>query len=127
MANGNGPPFPLPSATPLQTPSNPFNPLQPTEMHDMFKAPLRAALLLAAIAAVIGGSLTHAPTAHRTVDATQQIRLLSGGGGVTLPATFPAVVPIPAGKLIGASTGPGRWSLLLRMSGSAATVQRAAI
>ena len=93
----------------------------------MFKAPMRAALLLAALAAVIGGSLTHAPTAHRTVDATQQIRLLSGGGGVTLPATFPAVVPIPAGKLIGASTGPGRWSLLLRMSGSAATVQRAAI
>jgi hypothetical protein len=54
-----------------------------------------------------------------------------GGGGEgsasapRLPADFPAAVALPAGTLQAASGGAGRWSVLLLVRGSSATVQRA--
>lgn len=49
-----------------------------------------------------------------------------GGGGGTpppaVPADFPAAVPLPAGKVFGSSTLPGRWAVGITVNGGYADV-----
>lgn len=103
----------------------------------MYRAAFRTAMMAATLTAVIGTSGHQALAASSTAVPTHQSLQSSsggtggggGGGGVrvTLPTSFPAVVPLPAGQLMGVGTGPGRWSVLLRVAGSDQVVQRAAI
>jgi hypothetical protein len=92
-------------------------------------------MIVATLTAVIGTCGPQALAASPTAALTHQSRQSSGGeargghggGGVTLPASFPAKVPLPAGKLMSVGTGPGRWSVLLRVAGSHKVVQHRAI
>lgn len=93
-------------------------------------------MMAATLTAVIGTCGQQALAASSTAVPADQSRQSSGsetrgggggGGGVTLPASFPAKVPLPAGKLMSVGTGPGRWSVLLRVAGSDKVVQHRAI
>ncbi len=101
----------------------------------MRRRTFRTVLMAATLTVVIGTCGQQAIAASSTAVPADQSRQSSesdtrgggGGGGVTLPASFPAKVPLPAGRLIGVGTGPGRWSVLLRVAGSHKVAQRAAI
>ncbi|MEP6815893.1 MAG: hypothetical protein ABI873_10115 [Marmoricola sp.] len=101
-----------------------------------------AATTLAATAACSTGRAgdpadAGAPTGHRNhVAGTPLPSGLPSGhpsghrnhvAGTPLPSGFPPEVPPPPGRVIGASTGSGRWSVLLEVSGSAADVQRSSV
>jgi hypothetical protein len=54
-----------------------------------------------------------------------------GGGGTalprTIPADFPADVPLPAGNVMGSTGSAGHWSVLMAETGPADVVQRSTI
>lgn len=76
-----------------------------------------------------------AATAPSTFQSRQDRHVGGRGGGgsdaiataVTLPAGFPAALPVPAGRLEGASASGGRWSLLFLTAGSAPNVKSATV
>ncbi len=105
-------------------------------------APRRSLLTLAAIGTVTavvagtvslaGGGTSSAP-APRTpaVSAAGSHRhggsalteSVSNGGGIALPASWPAAVPVPAGTIQAAATTPGVWLLVITEKGSISQVR----
>lgn len=101
----------------------------------MHRGTLRWAIVAATLTAVmatcgqqaLAASSTAVPADQSRQSSGSETRSGGGGGGVSLPASFPAKVPLPAGRLMSVGTGPGRWSVLLRVAGSDKVVQHAAI
>ncbi len=100
----------------------------------MQRGTFRKALVVATLAATIGtcaqptfGATSAGVPTHQNRQFSGSEPRSGGGGGVSLPASFPAAVPLPKGRLMGVGTGPGRWSVLLRVAGSAKAAQHSAI
>ena len=88
------------------------------------RAALAVTLAVAALAASLAGSLQAAAAAP----ARRHGGPAPAAAAPSLPADFPSArVPLPAGKLQGATGRAGQWSVLLLVRGSAARAHRTTV